>query len=296
MDTAEKVSRESVPCRVYIILARAAPVGVVFRRGPTKWVQVLKWNTQEDSFDAGQWFNGRIYERRCDLSPDGTLLVYFASKFNARTIQDQEYTYAWTAISKPPYLTALALWPKGDCWHDGGLFEEQRCVWLNHKPEVAIPHPQHQPKGLRVKPNPTARGEDYPVWSRRLQRDGWKLVQKGNYSFSLDYGFQTKAKMIWERAHSTHAMRLRLVVEGINFIAPGGYIETFWLLRPAKPDFRLVDARWADWDQQGRLVFVREGKLLTGEFRGDAWDEQELIDLNANTPYALAAPEWAKRW
>ena len=57
----------------------------------------------------GQWFKGRIYEKRCDLSPDGTKLIYFAQKINTRTLNDPKYSYAWTAISRPPYLTALAL-------------------------------------------------------------------------------------------------------------------------------------------------------------------------------------------
>ena len=28
----------------------------------------------------------------------------------------------WTAISRPPWFTALAVWPKGDSWGGGGLF------------------------------------------------------------------------------------------------------------------------------------------------------------------------------
>jgi hypothetical protein len=55
-------------------------------------VQLTNWDTDTDSFDLGQWFRGRIYERRCDLSPDGSLLVYFAQKISARTIKDKEYT------------------------------------------------------------------------------------------------------------------------------------------------------------------------------------------------------------
>lgn len=92
----------AIPCRLYAILARSAPVGVIFRRGPTKWVQLIKWDTATDSVEPGQWFHGRIYERRCDLSPDGSKLIYFASKLNRKTLDDSEYTYAWTAISKPP--------------------------------------------------------------------------------------------------------------------------------------------------------------------------------------------------
>src|SRR5580704_3852137 len=142
-----KGEKGPVGARLHMILARKAHTAVIFRRGPSKWVQLIKWDTDTDSFELGQWFHGRIYERRCDLSPDGSLLVYFAQKISARTMKDEEYTYSWTAISKPPYLTALALWPKGDCWHGGGLFEGPHDLFLNHRPEAAVPPPKHLPKG-----------------------------------------------------------------------------------------------------------------------------------------------------
>ena len=31
---------------------------------------------------------------------------------------------SWTAISKAPYLKALTLYGKGDCWNGGGLFAD----------------------------------------------------------------------------------------------------------------------------------------------------------------------------
>src|SRR5688500_14144217 len=120
-----------VAARIFGILARRQPVAVLFRRGPSRWVQLVRWDTSRDVFERGQWFHGRIYERRSDLSPDGSLLVYFAQKITARSLQDREYTYAWTAVSRPPYFTALALWPKGDCWHGGGTFGEDRDILLN---------------------------------------------------------------------------------------------------------------------------------------------------------------------
>jgi hypothetical protein len=62
---------KTVPCRLFVISARRAPVAAVLRRGPSKWVQLNVWDTSTDSIEHGQWFHGRIYERRCDLSPDG---------------------------------------------------------------------------------------------------------------------------------------------------------------------------------------------------------------------------------
>lgn len=111
--------------RVYALLARDRPRAVIFRRGPSKQVLVLGWRTDNDTFYLGQWLKGRIYERRCDLSPRGQRLVYFAAKFRGSY-------YSWTAVSRPPYLTALALWPKADTWGGGGLFASEDELLLNH--------------------------------------------------------------------------------------------------------------------------------------------------------------------
>src|SRR5262249_44616225 len=66
------------PCRLHVLLAREAPVAVILRRGPSAWYQVILWRTDRDTFEDGAWFKGRLYEERCDLSPDGELLLYFA--------------------------------------------------------------------------------------------------------------------------------------------------------------------------------------------------------------------------
>jgi hypothetical protein len=290
-------SRQAVPCRLYVILAREAPIGVIFRRGPTKWVQLVKWHTDRDEFEEGQWFHGRIYERRCDLSPDGSLLIYFANKLAAGDRIDESYTYAWTAISKPPYFTALALWPKGDCWHGGGLFTSNSHVWLNHRPHVAIPHPDHKPRAVFVTPNPDACGEDAPVYYRRIARDGWAQVQEGSYDDSAAGEGITKQPEILERVGPDGATRLELRVEAIDFQTPGGpYIESFALRRPGAPGIPIGRARWADWDQAGRLVLAREGKLLAARVEGGGLVTTELIDLNPNVPRPVEPPEWARTW
>jgi hypothetical protein len=95
-------------CWMFVILAREADSAVILRRGPTDWWRLTLWNTKRDTFEHGQWFRGRIYPEKCDLSPDGNLLVYFAHKFSSRAI-DRGYSDSWTAVSRPPFFTALAL-------------------------------------------------------------------------------------------------------------------------------------------------------------------------------------------
>ena len=295
MELEPETGVTSTPCRCYVLLARSAPVGVVLRRGPTDWVQLIRWSTNDDAFEAGQWFRGRIYERRCDISPDGTKLIYFASKLNRRTVADREYTYAWTAISKPPYFTALALWPKGDCWHGGGLFEDDRTVWLNHHPRAAEPHPAHRPAGLTVVPNPAAHGEDGPVLDRRRERDGWVRTRQGRYPFA-GRGWRTERTEVWEKTNRAAGATLVAELAEIDFSRAGGpYVETFSLARHGGTT-DIGEADWADWDHRGRLVVSRAGKLLEVDPRGDEPRARELADFNASRPRHVKAPAWARTW
>ena len=84
-------SPSPVPCRLLVILAREAPVAVIFRRGPSKLVELIKWHTDIDTFERGQWFKGRIYEDCSDLSPDGSLLIYFAAKLQLGSRFDEDH-------------------------------------------------------------------------------------------------------------------------------------------------------------------------------------------------------------
>lgn len=134
-----------VPCRLHVVMAREANVAVILRRGPSKWYQVIKWDTKTDNFEDGAWFHGQIAEEACDLSPDGKLFVYFASKYDRRQ-RDTEYGHNWTAVSRPPWLFALGLWPSNtDSYPGGGRFigNDQLCVLYYGPFDPPTPRPDH---------------------------------------------------------------------------------------------------------------------------------------------------------
>jgi hypothetical protein len=134
------------PPRLSVILAREAPVAVILRRGPAAWYHVIRWYTDQDRFESGAWFKGRLYEERCDLSPDGELLLYFAmqgSRFKT------SYKGTWTAVSRAPWLHALVLWPQGDAWGGGGRFVGPRKVALRTGLPLTT-HPDHPLVGLEA--------------------------------------------------------------------------------------------------------------------------------------------------
>jgi hypothetical protein len=119
---------------------------------------------------------GRIYERRSDLSPDGKYFLYFA--MNGRW--QSEARGAWSAISRAPYLKALALFPKGDCWHGGGLWISNRTYWLNDGyGHSALRDTTLVRRDPQYCPSEYYGGEDLGVYYHRLMRDGWTLTEQG---------------------------------------------------------------------------------------------------------------------
>lgn len=162
------------PARLHILIARDAPIGLVIRRGPAKQVATFSWDLRNDQVAPGQWMAGRIYERRCDLSPDGQHWIYFA--MNGRW--GSESKGSWTAVASTPWLKAKVFLPKGDCWQGGGLFLDNHTYWVNggpcHSPSEA---------GLRgisedtnYRPPEWYGGECLTGYYNRLQRDGWLLT------------------------------------------------------------------------------------------------------------------------
>jgi hypothetical protein len=156
---------ETPPPRLFVIMARTARLAVVLRRGPSEWCHLIQWDTHRDVFTPGAWFHGRIYEDKCDLSPDGKLFVYAAFKGGKL---GTGYTQSWTAISRPPWLHALALWPFGTTYGGGGRFVDDRRVILRGASEL---HPDHPPGGLPSKKLAIV-GGDAPYHASTCEVDG----------------------------------------------------------------------------------------------------------------------------
>jgi len=163
------------PPRLHVILAREAATALIFRRGPSKSVCTILWDRKRDTFRVGQWMRGRIYERRADLSPDGRFLIYFA--MNGKL--DTETKGSWTAISKAPWLKAIVLLGKGECWHGGGLFTGDRQYWLNDGYGHRVMHDSSQVRrDNRSQPTRTFGGECLNVYYPRLMRVGWTMTEE----------------------------------------------------------------------------------------------------------------------
>lgn len=296
-------SRSELAPRLYAILARSARTGVVFRRGPSRLVQLIRWDLRTDTFEHGQWLKGRIYERRCDLTPSGELLVYFAATNRA------PYG-SWTAISKPPFLTALSLWPKGDAWGGGGLFQDERKLLLNHQFNgscVALALGFGLNRGMQVHPcgQWSGRGEDEPINSTILGRDGWRVIEAGEgqingMSASAFYSF-TRPRVL--QKSTTNGRSLQMILHSIGRRQKAWYGLDYRVVdRDGALIADLPETDWADWDG-GDLVFARGGclyRLAKSDLRsGEVTPNNiasRLHDFNGSRFTELAAPLAALRY
>jgi hypothetical protein len=117
--------------RLFGITATQSPVVAVLRRGPSNWSQVSRWDPMAGTFEPGSWIRANLYPQRCDLSPDGQWLAYFTLRGRADWAAGPTYI----AISRLPWLAALAAWGTCGTWTRSVQFSEDRRVWELGQPD-----------------------------------------------------------------------------------------------------------------------------------------------------------------
>jgi len=282
--------------RLWGVVARKAPRVVIFRRGPTRQVLLISWHTDTHEFFAGQWLKARVFERRSDLSPSGEKLIYFASDYG-RDMQ------TWTAVSRPPYFTAIALWPKGDSWGGGGLFATERRIELNH--------PAHQRKlapGFRIPKTIEVQllgqiagaGEDDPIDSYRMLRDGWEMRQPGKWEHrgrKSRVSYENVENEVWTRSRGDWTLERR--ISGIFERQGPKYVIEHRVLDVRgniTHDFGRSD--WCDWSYSGEILLARDGRLwaVSSSLPRGLAEPRELIDLRGLQFEQVIPPTAATLW
>jgi hypothetical protein len=230
------------------------------------------WNRKTDDFELGQWFTGRIYERRCDLSPYGDYFIYFA--MNGRW--GSESKGSWTAISHTPYLKALAMFPKGDCWQGGGLWTSKKDYWLNGGCcYPALRDTKEVRRDESFRPSEYFGGECTGVYYPRLLRDGWQLTGRAHAS-------QLERKDVFDKPLD-HGWTLRKIAHA-EVGSPEGkgcYWDEHQLIHvESGAELDCPDWEWAEVDGKS-VVWAQGGKLFrAGVEAGGLIAETELYDFN----------------
>lgn len=263
-------------------MAREAPVAVIFRKGPSKSVCTVLWDRSQDTFRLGQWFRGRIYERRADLSPDGEFMIYFAMTGKLWT----ESKGSWTAISRTPWLKAVVLLGKGDCWHGGGLFTGNRQYWLNDGYGHSLMLDSKEVRrDSSYKPDRNFGGECLSVYFVRLMRDGWTMREEPGQRLDSATVFDRPLAHGWVLRKIAHAQVGAAVGKGC-------YWDEHELQRESTGTVvSHPDWEWADVDGDS-LVWASGGCLFRAAFdRATGVAEPKLLhDFNTMKFEAIAAP------
>jgi len=247
----------------------------------------MEWDRKNDKFTLGQWFKGRIYQYRCDLSPDGRSFIFFAA--NHKT-----YPFSWTAISYSPFLTARVFYPWSWCWNGGGAFLNDNVYWLfasKHDKgkcvqiDAEFKRKEDVPEGYS-----DAMGECPGIYFSRIQRDGWTIQDQTAPS---EYQFRKTVDENWTLERTFHLGSQKL--DAIGQKTPV-YWESYQLIHKSG-NIQKMDWEWADIDSDRGIVITKDGKV----FRANIEDKQKITevcvyDLNDMSFENVKAPYQGVKW
>jgi hypothetical protein len=277
-------------CRLYVLVAAKAAVALVLRRGPSDWWHLLRWDLDGLTLTPGAWFHGNLYPRRCDISPDGRLFGYFALKTTVRS----EWPDAYFAVSRVPWLEALAAWKTCGTWTWGCQFSDSGELLIKACIEEKPFHGNY-PDSCAIGPMNT----DWPkrdVWNEAKR--GWRFAEQDD-PLVARVPAQPALVMRRERPASGRGVMLGLIHQGVDFRQPGMEgVQVEYFLQDTPGDVTpLSEAVWADWDHYGRLLMAtREGALEVCQCQGTRLNRVWSEDLRDRRPDPQPAPSWAARW
>ncbi len=270
--------------RVFCVPDPAARVAAVIVRMPAKWWRVGRWDLVTGTYDEGAWYHGVLYPQRCDLSPGGRYLSYFT--LNPGT--DWPAGECYNAVSRLPWLRALAAWSEYGTWSRGFHFVDDPIVWEVGDPAVGGAAVREAVGGMRV---------TEPAQFAVERRRGWQELASTPPRDSADGWDQERDNVVMEKP-SPGGGRVVLSVAG-RFEAFRNLAD-LWPPAPkpysltrkgvARP---LAGVRWADWTADGVLAAVTDAGAL--QVRDGERVVHEAL-LGTRGPKPGPAPVWAGEW
>lgn len=169
---------------------------------------------------------------------------------------------AWTAICRPPWVKALALWRAWSSWRGGGVFVGPQEVLLD------VPEKRKRKRGDPGVMCSFRTDDLFDVHACRLRRDGW---------------VQESAKdSAWQKV-GPDEVQIRYTPPHYDFSAGG--------LRRGRCSLRSPDgstlpglgrAQWADWDLRGRLIAAGEDGVIRRYTSDGAAKGGASLEVDAN--------------
>ncbi|MFA6209498.1 MAG: hypothetical protein WCT03_25485 [Candidatus Obscuribacterales bacterium] len=282
-------------CSLYAILARESPWAVIFRRGPSRFVQLIRWNTKTDKFDHGQWFRGRIYERIADLSPSGNMLIYLSTNWR----QGHPQYGSYIVISRPPYLTALALFSTCGTWDSCGYFQTEKQIVMHASPYLLSENSNRTdpPADLKICRLPSTA---YLGERNALLRAGWIPVKEHGGGSEPIHPYTLPASSSKCSSKNANLQLLKHTIDpAVSYDQTQSY-SICQLDKQLEKNLGILD--WCDFDKSGDLVFAKAGQLFRlkpqWNFANpfDLSTAKLLYDFGPSHFTAMETPSWATEW
>lgn len=271
------MSANPSPPRLHALLATNAPIVVVFRRGPSDWFQILKWDLAANNVEPGVWVRGKLYPRRCDVSHDGrytcTMFIKGTDEFNV-----------FVVISRLPWLAPLESWDEGDTWGRGWRFADHRAFGVLG---------QRLDRGRGLKPLRLRRGTPRQ-FEQELHR-GWSEADDSPRPIAGDT-WDEQRRAIIHKQQPDGRFRLRATFPASAADASAEWASpTYELLEDSRVISPLEPVQWADWSPDGRLLTASiDGKLRATDAAHQSCSFD--FDISQLKPNPQPAPDWAANW
>jgi hypothetical protein len=271
--------------RLYGIPATAADVVAVVRRGPSSWCRLGRWDVAAGAYEPGAWLRGALYPQRCDLSPDGRFLAYFALQSSA----SWELGWTYVAISRLPWLAALAAWGTDGTWTRGIHFVSDPSVRQVEQPDHGSLRYDVLAAGIAI-----TRPASYSVERRR----GWTEVEGSPERAEDDLWDERRARALRMRKVCPVDRGVQLEVTGwYAAFRSGEYSHDVAYAVVDRGRTELLSVQWADWARDGNLLVATDaGELQTRSRRDWSRPATVVADLSEEVPKPAAPATEARSW
>lgn len=270
------------PPVVEVCPAFSSPKVVITARYSGRLSRMLLWDTSTDVVESGQWLKARLYQ--LDLSPTADFFAYFVESFH-------KPVNSYMAVSRPPFLTALAFWPvfhliiRDAFFRPGGKAME----WYGQSFDPTGWSESRKPPHSRIEP-----GCPFQILATDLALDKGPVTQESARKHAAIS--DTIANLSAERL-KREERRLKAIpaVEGFGALALSILKKPQDAERLLPPGAPKIDLR-SDivWDNRGRLIVCHNGVVTAYDLGRKSG--KVIVDLNDRAFREVETPDWAKTW